>query len=148
MKKYLLFPVVALIVLGLSGCGTNLGKFADGVGSAVKLATTSVANPVTTTNIYQVKVGYKAALGIVADYRRYCYARPYAALMADSISKPICENRRQYIRTAQAAKAKAKSAIAKADTFIKENPTLNASTVVTLAWDAVKDFQLSVPTVR
>lgn len=129
--------LAATLVLG--GCaGTQLGKFVD-------VATTTVTNPVKPVNIYQVKTAYKAALGIAVDYREYCYARSYKSLMADPIAKPICQNRRGIIRSAQAAQVRARSAIDKADAFVKANPTVGASAIVTAAWDAVKDFQLSIP---
>lgn len=140
--KHKIFAVV-LIALPLAACGA-----ASVVDTAFRTVTTTIVNPVTPVDIYRVKNAYAAADQLVIDYRSYCWNRSYAALMADTIEKPICQNRRAIVRAAQSYRQKASSAIAKAETFIRNNPTLNAATVVNAAWAAVIAFQNSVPKVN
>lgn len=136
MKRYL---VILAVALSLGGCaGTP-------VGDALRVVTQTITNPVGATDIYRVKNAYAAALSVVVSYREYCWARPYAVLMADPVSKPICEKRRQVVRVAQSARRKARGALTAAENFIANNPTLNAATAVQAAWTAVADFQNSVP---
>lgn len=140
MKRLLIIP---LLVLSLAACAP-LNK----VGDIIAAAATTITNPVGTVDIYRVKNGYAAALQLVLDYRNYCWSKPYATLVADTVSKPICQNRRQVVRTAQAAKSTASRAITVADNFIRNNPTGNAATYISAAWGAVQDFQASVPAVK
>jgi len=133
--KRLLVALALAGSLGLAGCaGTSFGTF-------VKVATTTVTNPVGTVDIYRVKNVYAATLQIAVKYRDYCWGRSYAALMADKVAKPVCQNRRQVVRKLQAADQKAYAAIVTADRFARNNPTLNASSAVSAAWKAVTDFQ-------
>lgn len=131
---------VILLAVLLSGCAT--------VDSIVAVATTTITNPITSTDIYRVKNTYAAANQLVVDYRAYCWSQPYAVLMADPISKPICQNRRPAVRAAQSYRAKASFAIGQADTFTRNNPTLNAATVVNAAWAAVTAYQNSIPKIN
>jgi hypothetical protein len=137
MRKHL----AIILAFALTGCGTNVAKVVDAT-------TTTIVNPIRPVDIYRVKVTYAAALGIVVEYRRFCWSKPYATLMADPTTKSLCQSRRWVVRQAQVAKARAKSAIASAEKFIRDNPTVNATTVVFAAWDAVKDFQLAIPTIK
>lgn len=139
MKRYLIAPVLALTLL-VGGCAT--GSKLDNLIQAV---TTTITNPVGATDIYRVKNAYAAALQLVVGYREYCWSRPYAVLMADPISKPICERRRAVVRAAQSARRNARGAINAAEQFVANNPTLNAASAVSAAWQAVTDFQNSVP---
>lgn len=139
MRNLRIAAAIALVALSLGGCaGTK-------VGDALHVVTATVANPVGTTDIYRVKNGYAAALALAVEYRRYCWSKPYAALMADPVSKPICEKRRAVVRVAQKARQNASGAIRAAETFVANNPTLNAASVVSAAWQAVTDFQNAVP---
>lgn len=131
---------VAILAVALTGCAT-----VDGI---VTVATTTITNPITSTDIYRVKNTYAAANQLVVDYRAYCWSQPYAALMVDPIAKPICQNRRPVVRAAQSYRAKAAFAIGQADTFIRNNPTLNAATVVNAAWSAVTAYQNSIPKIN
>lgn len=140
--KHRIFAVV-LLALPLAACGA--GSIAD---TAFQAVTTTIVNPVTSVDIYRVKNAYAAADQLVADYRSYCWGRSYSVLTADPVAKPICQNRRAIVRTAQSYRQKASSAISQADTFIRNNPTLNAATVVNAAWAAVTAFQNSVPKVN
>lgn len=132
--------IAAALALSLAGCaGTPAGD-------ALRAVTATYTNPVGPVDIYRVKNTYAAALQIVVSYREYCWSKPYAALMADPVSKPICEHRRAIVRTAQSTRVKARAAITAAENFIASNPTLNAATAVAAAWQAVTDFQNSIPT--
>ena len=143
MKRILIIPL-AIISLALAGCASG----SKGVGDFISNATKQITNPVSSVNIYQVKNGYAAGLQLVADYRDYCWARPYAVLMADPIAHPICQNRRPNVRVAQSAERKAYAAIASADAFVRNNPTGNAVSYVNAAWTAVQQFQSAVPAVK
>lgn len=140
--KHKIFAVV-ILALPLAACGA--GSVVD---TAFRAVTTTIANPVTPVDIYRVKNAYAAADQLVIDYRSYCWGRSYVALTADQVAKPICQNRRAVVRAAQSYRQKAASAIARADTFIRNSPTLNAATVINAAWAAVTDFQNSVPKVN
>ncbi len=140
MKRILLLPVM-LLSLALASCGggTKVGTLVDAV-------TTTITNPVSSLDIYRVKNTYAATLQLMSDYRSYCYSKSYAAIVADPVMKPVCAKRRSVIRSMQAAQRKAGSAVRAAETFVLQNPTLNAATAIAAAWDAVKAFQATVPT--
>lgn len=134
-KTLMRFAIAATLALSLGGCaGTP-------VGDAIRVATSTIANPVQEVNIYQVKTGYAAVLEVAASYRDYCWSKPFAALMADPIAKPVCEHRRSIMRAVDKADDRAFDAITRAETFIRTNPTINAVSVVRAAWAAVQDFQ-------
>lgn len=138
MKRLLLLPLL-LASLTFSGCaGTK-------VGDLIAVATTTITNPVNSTNIYQVKNVYAASLALVAEYRRYCWARSYKSLMADPVAKPVCQQRRQLVLAAQRAELKADAAIQVAESFVRNHPTLNAAAAISSAWEAVTAFQNLVP---
>lgn len=138
MKRILLLPVM-LLSLALAGCaGTNVGDF-------LTAATSTVTNPVSAVDIYRVKNVYAASLQIVVKYREFCWSKPYAALMADPVAKPTCQNRRAAVRTMQAAQINARNAINSVETFVRNNPTLNAATAISAAWTAVTAFQNTLP---
>lgn len=137
--------IIALAgALLLGGCGGSLPPISD-IFKAANAATVTIENPVDDVDIYRVKNAYAAALEVAAEYRRYCWARPYAVLLVDPVSKPVCERRRAVVRAFQSAQAKAKMAIDMADRFVVENPTINAISVVRAAWDAVQQFRAVVP---
>lgn len=140
--KQKIFAVV-LLAITLSACGT--GSTLD---TAFSVITKTITNPITSTDIYRVKNTYAAANQLVVDYRTYCWSQPYAVLMADPVAKPICQNRRPVVRAAQSYRAKASFSIGQADTFIRNNPTLNAATVVNAAWAAVTAYQNSIPKIN
>lgn len=144
MRKFtrLLTVVAIAIAIPLAGCA-GLGE--TKLGLAVKAVTTTIVNPVGTTDIYRVKNAYAAALELAVEYRRYCWSKPYAVLLADPVSKPVCANRRAAVRFAQSAQRNAGGTIAAAENFVANNPTLNASTLVAAAWQAVTDFQNAIP---
>lgn len=132
--KRLLIVIVALTV---AGCAGTLDK--------VNEVYTDVTGP---TTIYQVKNTYAAADTLVINYRKYCWSKPYSEILADPIAKPVCQSRRSVVLTAQDARRKASSAIATAEKFIANNPTLSPSTVINVAWSAVTAYQSAVPVVK
>ena len=136
MKRILLIPLL-VVGLALGGCQT-VSEFATAV-------TTTITNPIGGKNIYQAKLAYAASLELAVEYREYCWSKPYAELIAEPV--PICKNRRANVRAMQQAKAKASAAIRTADNFVRNNPTLNATSAVAAAWTAVTDFQNLTATV-
>lgn len=137
MKRFLILFALAL---SLGGCAAldPLGKSILAGGTSL---TASTANPVGPTGIYRAKIAYAATVELAVSYREYCYAKPYAALMADATGKAVCKNRRTIARALQAADDKAYAAIQTADTFVRQNPTLNATGVISAALAAVTNFQ-------
>lgn len=131
------FITLALVALMLGGCGH--------LGDVVKLATTSIENPISGVDIYRVKNTYAATLELAAEYRRYCWSMPYKAILADPVAAPLCRARRAVVRAFQSADVKANAAIAQAESFVAQNPTISAMTVINAAWDAVTAFKNSVP---
>lgn len=140
MRKLAIAGATAL-ALTLAACGGKVGEFISAV-------TTPIVNPVSSVDIYRVKNVYAATLSLAADYRDYCWGRSFRALMADPVAKPVCQRRRAVVRGIQSAAAKAKSAIASAEIFVRDNPTVNAASAITAAWTAVRSFQSAVPSVR
>lgn len=135
MRRLFMLPLlIAAFTLSACGPGTKLGDL-------LSIATSTVVNPVDATNIYQIKNGYAATLELAVQWREFCWAKSYAALMADPVAKPICTNRRARLRALQVAQPKAALSIDKAETFVRNNPTLNATVLVSAAWDAYKEFQ-------
>lgn len=141
------FIIVAALALSLASCGPARDA-AEFVSKATTALTTTITNPLGPVDVYRVKNAYAASLQLSADYRTYCWSKPYAAIVADPISKPVCENRRAVVRAMQAASLKASGAIRAAEKFIRDNPTGNAVSYVSAAWDAVQSFRSSIPTVR
>ena len=143
MKKTLAIPFLFLLALPLGGCPAT-----NNVGSFLSAVTTTITNPITTNDIYALKNGYAAAAQLAVDYRTKCYSAPYATLMADPVLKTVCQNRRSVVRAIQKYKAVAYSAVVTADTFVKNNPTVNAASVISQAWNAVNAFRNAVPSVK
>lgn len=129
---------IVTLALSLAGCGH--------FGDTLKLATSSIENPISGVDIYRVKNTYAAALEIAAEYRRYCWSAPYKALMADAVARSLCQKRRAVVRTIDSADDKASAAISAAESFVANNPTISAVTVIGAAWDAVAAFKTSIPT--
>lgn len=138
-------PLLAvLLASSLAGCASLPGPLGD----AVRVVTTTITNPVNQTDIYRAKNTYAASLVLAAEYRRYCWSQPYAALLADPVARPLCERRRAVVRAFQNARRNAGAALAVAENFIATNPTLNAASAVSAAWKAVTDFQSAVPAAK
>lgn len=141
MKRFLILCAVAL---SLGGCASldPLKQIAEkALNIPAGVLTTTVANPVAPVNIYQAKVVYASTLEIANGYREFCYSKPYAALMNEPVAGPVCKSRRAIVRALQKADDKAYAAIRTADSFVKNNPTLDASSAIRAAIAAVSDFQ-------
>lgn len=143
MKRFrlLLLAPVMLLTVAASGPSSCDRSVLEG-GSSL---TTSIINPAKPINIYQVKLVYEKAVDAVNEYRDLCYPtapfKAYETLMKDEIIGPICKRRRSIVAKAQDADDIAFAAIAKAEDFIKRNPTVSAVTVIREAWAAVTNFQ-------
>lgn len=139
MRKIL--PVL-LLSLVLTGCaGTKVGDFISAV-------TTTVVNPVSATNIYQVKNAEAAVLELSVAWRRNCWSKPYVELMKEAVNKALCQNRRPTLRKIQDAKAYASLAIMEAEAFVRNNPTINATTAIQAAWNAISAYRNAIPAVK
>ena len=146
MKNIVRIFAALAITLAVAACaGSKVDEF---VSKAVTAISAPIDNPLGPVDIYRVKNVYGAALQVADDYRSYCWSKPYRVLIADPISKPVCENRRAVVRAMQRSAGTASRAIRAADTFIRNNPTGNAITYVNAAWDAVQAFRSSIPVVK
>lgn len=143
--KRLAALLVLIVALPLGGCLT-LDSSALSVFKGGTSLTASITNPATPVNIYQVKSVYATALDLANGYRDYCYARPYKTLMSDPIAGPVCKSRRSIVAKLGVADDQASNAIAKAEAFIKANPTLSAVSVIQSAYVAVVSFQGAINT--
>lgn len=132
--------IITAVALTLAGCGAAQ-KVADFVGTV----TAPIVNPVREVDIYRVKNTYAATLALAVNYREYCWSKSYAALLADPIAKPICQQRRNVMRNIQVTQSKASAAIRQAEAFIRANPTISAAAIVQAAWAAVQEFRRVVP---
>lgn len=139
MKRFLLLPTL-LLALAVSACGTS-----GMVGDVLAIATSTVTNPVNAVEIYRVKNLYAASLELMAKYREYCWSKPYAQLMGDPVAKPTCAHRRAAVGVMQTAERDAHKAIAAAEDFARNYPTLNATTAISAAWTAVTKFKNTMP---
>jgi hypothetical protein len=140
MRKLMLVVALA-IATSVGGCaGTKVGDF-------ISSATSTITNPVKASDVYAAKNAYAIASEFAAEYRRYCYSKPYKVLLADPVAKPICQSRRDVIRKIQRAEANVEIAVARAEKFIRENPTLNAAAVIGGIWDALDAYRSATPAV-
>lgn len=141
MRKTINRIAIALLTISLAGCAS----FAGPLGDVSRVLTATIANPVGETDIYRVKNTYAAAGELVVEWRNYCWSAPYATLMKDPVARTVCSNRRGRLRIIQSADSKAFAAIAAAEKFVAENPTLSAASAVSAAWQAVTAFQNAIP---
>lgn len=132
------------VALCLAGCA---GSQTTSIGDLIKLGTTGVQNPVSSTNIYQLQLAYAAALQVSVDYRNYCYSKSYEEILKDPVMRAVCEYRRRVLTQIQKYRPKAGSAVRSAEAFVFANPTVSAAGVLDDAWKAVTDFQNAVPRV-
>lgn len=135
MKRIIAITLLGLSLAGCAGLAEKVLNLPAGV------LATSISNPIAPVNIYQAKTVYAATLELANSYRDYCYSKPFAALMANPVSKPVCKSRRAIVRAMGAADDKAIAAIKTADNFVTNNPTLDATKAIRAAIAAVTDFQ-------
>lgn len=111
--------IVALVlVLALGGCANGFKVFG------------SVSNPATPTRLAELESVYGVALSAAVAYRNACAQR----IIARASCAPI-------VAKIQAADRKAQIAIRAARVFIRNNPTLDATTVITNAGAAINAFK-------
>jgi ABC-type uncharacterized transport system substrate-binding protein len=114
MKKLL---IAALLAVGLAGCAT-------------------IQNPVNTTRLATVESTYGVALSIAVAYRNL----PLCKTGTTPSLQNICAKRSVIVRL-QSADRDAQIALASARSFVKNNPTLSATSVIGIAQNAVAAFQ-------
>jgi hypothetical protein len=130
MRKIILAVTLAL---SLAGCAT----LPDG--TKVFLPTASVKNPVTSLSLYDIKATYAIAqAGADAYVQRYRDGFRCTKSKLESVTN-LC-SRRSIVVKMQAADQQAQIALGKADTFIMNNPTIDASSVISAAQLAVNAF--------
>ena len=126
MKKF----VATTFALLLGACAT----LPDG--TKVFLPTASVQNPVTPASMYDVKATYAIAqAGAVAYIDRYRQGHRCTTSALESPTD-LC-SRRSVVIKLQNADRVAQIALGRADAFIRDNPTIDASAVVYAAKSAV-----------
>jgi hypothetical protein len=125
--------LVVLLALALTGCvnGPN--------GTKVFLPTASVVNPVTPTSLYDIKATYAIAqAGADAYIQRYRDGFRCTKTKLESVTN-LC-SRRSIVLKMRDADLKAGIALGQADTFIMNNPMLDASSLISAAQLAVTAF--------
>lgn len=127
--------MVGLMMFSLAACAGN-NPFAP------------VVNPIRSVDIYRVELAYATALEVAVGWRKFCWDRSYAVLMTDPVGKVACVNRRAKLRTIQEARKIAGDSVRYAATWVKENPTVSAQSVIDAAWKAVVTFQNLTPKVQ
>lgn len=136
MKK-LFSPIAALVALSLlTGCQAG-GRFSDFVNSAF----VSIKNPVSTDDFYWAKAAYDGVALAVANYRELPLCKKSNPFKLNN----ICAKRSTLVQL-QALDLKAYNALVTADTYIKENQTLNLASAISaakLAVQAYKDYAAS-----
>jgi hypothetical protein len=125
--------ILAIVFLGISlaGCAST-----GGIEGFTRLITTGIANPVTPAALSDVKNAYGIALAAAVAYRE----RPRCTKTHLESVTNLCA-RRSIVVKLQQADLKAQAALAKADMFVADNPTLNAGSVIQAASLAVSAFQ-------
>lgn len=126
--KRILTAMLLAGTLALGGCASG--------GGFPKL---SITNPVTTNDIVTVKAAYGAALAVAAEYRDL-YDRNRCTVSRPESLTNICARRSVVVRMQNAAKV-ANIAINNADWFIRTNPTLDPTSVISAARAAVSTFR-------
>jgi len=122
-----------LLILALGGCAT----LPDG--TKVFLPTASVKNPVTATSLYDIKATYVIAqAGADAYVQRYRDGHRCTKTALESVTN-IC-SRRSVVIKLQNADRTAQIALGRVDAFIRDNPTIDASAVISAAQQAVGAF--------
>ncbi len=125
--------IAIAFALSLGACAT----LPDG--TKVFLPTASVKNPVLPASLYDVKATYAIAqAGAVAYIDRYRQGHRCTTTALESPTN-IC-SRRSIVVKLQNADRVAQIALGRADAFIRDNPTIDASAVMYAAQSAVAAF--------
>lgn len=93
----------------------------------------SIVNPINTTRLGQIESSYGVALSVAVAYRDLCAKR---------LISPDC---RTVVPKVQAADRAAQASLATAREFVKNNPTLNAFSVLEAAQAAVDGLKAVTP---
>lgn len=108
-------------------------------GTKIFLPTASVANPVTSTSLYDLKATYAIAQAGADTYiQRYRDGFRCTTARLESVTN-LC-SRRSIVIKMQVAESKASIALGQVDAFVRDNPTLDASSVISAAQRAVTTF--------
>lgn len=130
MKRIILALTVALSV---TGCATMPD------GTKVFLPTASVKSPVTPISLYDIKATYVIAqAGADAYIQRYRDGHRCTKIALESVTN-IC-SRRSIVVKLQNADRTAQIALGRVDAFIRDNPTIDASSIIAAAQSAVGAF--------
>jgi len=113
MKRFL---VIGLLVFSLGACAT-------------------VKNPITSSQLATIESSYGVVLSGAVAYRN----RPRCTKTALESVSNICARRSIVVRMQQ-ADAAAQVALGRARAFVRDNPTLDASSLLQAAQDAVAVF--------
>jgi hypothetical protein len=127
--------IFAIVALGftLGGCATMPN------GTKIFLPTASITNPVTPQSLYDIKATYIIAqTGADAYIQRYRDGHRCTKTALESLSN-LC-SRRSVVLKLQNADRVAQIALGRADAFIRDNPTIDASSVISAAQLAVAAF--------
>lgn len=125
--------ILVALAVSLGGCAT----LPDG--TKVFLPTASVANPVTPGVLYDINATYVIAqAGANAYIQRYRDGHRCTTSALESPSN-LC-SRRSVVAKLRNADAKASVALGRASAFVRDNPTIDASSVISAAQLAVGAF--------
>lgn len=137
MRRFLILSLM-LAAFILTSCGPKVGEF-------IAAATTPFANPITATNIDQVKLGYAGAEALMLEYYDKCFGadgkKTVAEIKADAVLVVLCKRRISRWYAMKAADNRAYVLTRAADKFIANNPQGNAVSYISAAWKAVNDFK-------
>lgn len=90
----------------------------------------SVQNPVTRTSLVTAESGYGVVLSAAVGYRKLCADK----VIARATCAPV-------VLKLQSADRKVQVALTNLRVFVRDNPTIDAISLVTAVKDAVSDFQ-------
>lgn len=93
----------------------------------------TISNPFTAPTLAAVEESYGVALALSVSYHDDCAKR---------LIPPSC---RTVVPVMQAYGARAQAAVLMARSFVKNNPTLDATSILTLATDAISKFKSNTP---
>ena len=99
----------------------------------------SVKNPVTPTSLYDIKAAYAIAEAGADTYiQRYRDGHRCTKTALESVTN-LC-SRRSIVLKMQDADRKAQIALGRVDAFVRDNPMLDATSVISAAQSAVAAF--------
>lgn len=125
MRKLALAIVVAF---GLSGCAS----FVDSIGNVIS----GIANPVSTTTLYQAELVFDASLKTFNELKALC------------VKRVLPSRCRTYVVQGQGLIRQAYAADIAARNFVKNNPTLDPTNIVQAFVGVVSQFNATVSTLN